>query len=773
MQCNKPVPMKYIIPALFFLQFCFISERIYAQLPNNTWRDHLTYSNVKRLVAVNSKIYCATSSGMFSFNKTDNSLQKYSKVNGLSDINISALKYSENTHTLIVCYGNGNIDLITNDSIINLPDLKRKLIPGEKIINNILCLNQFAYLACGFGIVVVDLQRKEIKDSYLFGPSGNQIFVNDITYDGENIIAGTKQGIYKALISSPNLVDYNYWEKDTNQPDLNANYESLVYFQDKLLTTYQNPSTSKSDIIEIGDNGWKIWSQDNENFRKLDIQENKLVIITDNFSEVRDGSFNVLEKAWSYLPQFALYDDDQILWIADRDRGLLKYVSGSIEGGIFPNGPRYPDVGELAYQDGYLWVGSGNEGNIYQNKGLYLFRDEHWIAVNSESIPGLANFRTISEIAIDPTNPAHIYGGCTGLGVAEVDINNNTATIFDETNSPLQTIEGYGHGYIFVTGLCFDNKNDLWISTNYEENPVYVIRHNGTMENVRLKYDNFGFNTRVNDIFATSFGQIWVLIKNSGILVFRENQNGSISERFFNIINQNGDLLDRVYSIAEDNDGNIWLGTISGPVVYYNPYGIIEEENNIIGTQPLIPRNDGTILADPLLKNEKINCITIDGANRKWFGTEKSGAFLMSEDGKKEILKFNTENSPLFSDNVHSIAINDDNGEVFFGTDQGILSFKGQATKGEDEYKDVYVYPNPVRENYNGDITITGLVANVNVKITDISGNLAYETQALGGQAIWDGKNFSGKKVATGVYLVFCTNDDGTKTYVTKLLFIH
>jgi hypothetical protein len=232
-------------------------------------------------------------------------------------------------------------------------------------------------------------------------------------------------------------------------------------------------------------------------------------------------------------------------------------------------------------------------------------------------------------------------------------------------------------------------------------------------------------------------------------------------------------LMDRVYSVNEDIDGNIWVGTIAGPVVYYSPYDIIDREDDIIGTQILIPRNDGTNLADPLLKGEKINCIVIDGANRKWLGTEKSGAFLMSEDGKQEIFKFNSENSPLFSDNVRSIAINDDNGEVFFGTDKGILSFKGQATKGGEEYQDVYVYPNPVRENYRGDITVTGLVANVNVKITDISGNLVYETQALGGQAIWDGKNFSGERVSTCVYLVFCSNEDGTKTYVTKLLFIH
>jgi hypothetical protein len=763
--------MKNIIRIPFlFLLFAGIFKN-YAQIPNNTWRDHLPYSNIRRLAEVNHKIYCATSGGMFSFNKEDNSLEKYSKVDGLADVNISTIGYSENEHTFIVCYENGNIDLIAGDSITNLPDIKRKLIAGDKKINDIFFMNEYAYLACGFGIVVIDLKKKEIKDSYLFGPLGNQIYVNDITFDGENIVASTKQGIYRASLNSPNLVDYTYWEKILNLPEVDADYKSIVYFAGKLLTIYQNPATSRSDILEIHTDNWTIWSPEQENYRILDLQHNNLIVISDNSSQIFDNSFNLVQKIWTYLHQYALYDEDNILWIADRENGLIKSVNGSAENGIYPNGPKYPDVGELVYQDGYLWVGSGNEGNVYQYKGAYLFKDEQWSNFNIETIPDLIHYPNISDIAVDPSNPNHIFGGHTGYGVIEID--GNSVTIYDETNSVLKPIEGYGHGYIFITGLSFDRNNDLWISANYEEDPVYVRRHDGTWENIKLKYDGFGFNTRVNEIFATSYGQIWLLLERSGILVFHENQDGSFSEKFFAVINQQGDLMDRVYSVNEDIDGNIWVGTIAGPVVYYSPYDIIDREDDIIGTQILIPRNDGTNLADPLLKGEKINCIVIDGANRKWLGTEKSGAFLMSEDGKQEIFKFNSENSPLFSDNVRSIAINDDNGEVFFGTDKGILSFKGQATKGGEEYQDVYVYPNPVRENYRGDITVTGLVANVNVKITDISGNLVYETQALGGQAIWDGKNFNGERVSTGVYLVFCSNDDGTKTYVTKLLFIH
>ena len=253
--------------------------------------------------------------------------------------------------------------------------------------------------------------------------------------------------------------------------------------------------------------------------------------------------------------------------------------------------------------------------------------------------------------------------------------------------------------------MDYDRNNDLWLCVDITENPVYVIRSDGEWENLEFSNDIFGIDNRLTGIMATSTGQVWLLVKNDGIFVFKENRNGTLSERFFTVKNQDSELIERVFSIAEDLDGNIWVGTNKGPVVYYNSVGIFEEQT-VLGYQIQIPRNDGTNFADLLLENEIINTIAIDGANRKWFGTESSGVFLMSEDGKEEIHNFNQDNSPLFSNKVVSIAINDESGEVFFGTDKGVLSFMGQATAGNEDFKDVYVYPNPVREDYEGDITI-------------------------------------------------------------------
>ncbi|GAI04403.1 unnamed protein product, partial [marine sediment metagenome] len=240
----------------------------------------------------------------------------------------------------------------------------------------------------------------------------------------------------------------------------------------------------------------------------------------------------------------------------------------------------------------------------------------------------------------------------------------------------------------------------------------------------------------------------------------------------FSIVDQDGKTFNNIFSVAEDLEGNIWVGTNEGPVIYYNPENVFSGQN-FFAHRINIPREDDSGLANYMLGTETITAIAVDGANRKWIGTENAGVFLLAPDGMKQIYSFNENNSPLLSNNITSIAIDHQSGEVFFGTDKGIISYRSTATQGSNEFNKVFVFPNPVREDYDGPITVTGLVSDAEVKITDISGNIVYETRALGGQAIWDGRNFSGARVQTGVYLIFCTNEDGSKTHVTKLLFIH
>jgi hypothetical protein len=743
-----------------------------AQIPNGSWRDHLPYSNAKKIAEIENKIYCATNGGMFSYNKADNSLQRYSKVNGLSDIDISTFGYSEETKTLLVAYMNGNLDLIRNDSIYNLPDIKIKTIAGNKYISNLYFSKQNAYLACSFGVVLVDLNRIVIKDTYYFGPGGSQIKVNDITSDGTFLYAATIEGIYKADINNPNLVDFNAWSRLTDLPDINAEYKNIVVFNNKLFTYYRNPGTNLDEIITIDDSGWKKWDKGYSNyFLYLARHNNNLIFSSLYRTDIYDENEQQVTAFGSYLCQHAIMDRNSQVWFADPENGLGQPESNGNRF-IVPNGPAYRDVGDMEMKSGTLWAAGGNDASKWSSRGAYIFSREQWSSVNKISIPELDSFLNISEVAIDPLDTGHVYGGSLGYGIAEFQ-NRNLVKIFDQTNSILEPVPGHWHGFVNVVGLNFDASGNLWISTSLSDHPVYEIKKDKTWVKMEFDFSGFGVGERVGEILPTSYNQQWLLIERYGVLVFTVNENdGSLTERAFTVKNQMGDVIDRVYSIAEDRDRNIWIGTGKGPIIYYNP-GNIFEENEIIGFQVKIPRNDNTHTADILLATEKITAIAVDGGNRKWLGTENSGVFLVSDDGTKEIHHFTMNNSPLPSNTINSIAINHSNGEIFFGTDKGIISFKGQATEGSDDFSHTYVFPNPVRENYEGDITITGLVQDVNVKITDISGNLVYETKAIGGQAIWSGKNFNGQKVHTGVYLVFCSNEDGSKTFVTKLLFIH
>jgi hypothetical protein len=747
----------------------------YSQIPNGAWRDHLPYNHAKRLAEYNNHIYCATYDGsLFSFDMSDNSTKKHSKVNGLSDADISTIGFSAPTQTFFIGYKSGNIDLVKNDSVFNIPDIKRKIITGEKSVNTVYFLDNYAYLACGFGIVVCDLVRREIKDTYFFGPGGSQLYVNDITSDGLFLIAATNEGIYKAEISNPNLVDFNSWQQLMTLPDPGAEYRFVAWYGNRLFTVYRNQYVGLDDIITLDDSGWELWDKSHtDRFDYFGEQQGYLVFSSQERTKVYGTQEELIRDNSTYYAKHALLDSKMGLWYANPDEGLMRLDATGTGTVIAPNGPSYRDVGDIEILSGNLWAGGGTEVSKWTGYGAYSFIDEKWTGYNRISIPALTTFLNISEISIDPLDHGHIIGGSYGYGIAEFQ-NGALIDIQDETDGVFIPVQGYENKpeFIRVTGTDFDTEGNLYIATSQSKGAVYRKMRGGDWEIYPLDYEKFGINVYVGEILANAEGQVWLLIPGSGILVFKENDDGSRQERFFPVRNQVSNLPLEVYSIAEDHEGNIWIGTNAGPMAYFNPSGIFEEET-VIGYQPEIPQNDHTQFVDLLLSTEKIIDIEIDGADQAWFATEKSGAFLVSPDGKKEIYHFTAENSPLFSDYVQTIAVNDKTGEVFFGTDKGIVSFRGRATEGGEDFGKVYVFPNPVRETYDGDITVTGLMANVNVKITDIAGNLVFETTALGGQAIWNGRNFRGDRVQTGVYLVFCSNSDGSKTYVTKLLLIH
>jgi hypothetical protein len=782
--------MKLSVKNFIIFYTIFYSCSVFSQgVAIGDWRDHLPYNNCISVTEGNNIVYCATQHAVFSYNTTDNSIDRITKVNKLSDIGVSCIKFHKNLNVLVVCYSNGNIDLVGSNSTTNISDIKNSTFPGNKSINNILFIGNTAYLSCGFGIIVLDLQNQEIDDTYYIGPNGSQIDVFDLTTDGTNLYAATKTGIFSAALSSPDLSNYQYWEQDTIIPHPNSEFNHIVFFNNKLFTNLAT-GVYDGDTLYIKSNGhWNYFHMsdpDSTSIRHaLHVFNNQLAIVESYDIVVFDTSLTRLYKIYAYttgniFSNDVYIDQNNVSWIADQYSGLVKSWWASYSTSFQPNGPSTTNVVDMSVAGGKLWVAPGgltsNWDDAYNGDGLFSFINEEWSTYNLSTLPIIKTdtIYDVVRVCVNPSNPSDAFAGTWSHGLME--FNNQICTnVYNSSNS---TLLGTGSGTNYrlrIGGICFDADGNMWVSNSGVNTALNVRKTDGTWKAFDLS-GNISASNAEADIVIDQSNQIWmVLPRGYGLLVF--NDNGTIDntsdDKITTLSNATGKgalASNNIYSIAVDQGGEIWVGTDAGISVFYNPGNVFTGSN--FDSQQILVNEGGFI--QPLLASEIISAIAVDGANRKWIGTQNSGVYLMSADGTEQLLNFNTDNSPLFSNTINSIAIDQSTGEVFFGTDQGIESYKGTATQGGPTFSDtVTVYPNPVPSGYSGSIAIKGLAKNSDIKITDISGTLVYSTIAEGGQAIWNGRNFAGARAQTGVYLVFCASSDGSKRLVAKILFVN
>ncbi len=747
--------------------------KVSSQAPLGTWTSYLPYNNAFSLAITDHRIFCSTTGGLFYYDLRDNSVEKFTKENGLSDFEISSLGYSQETGTLIIAYADANVDLIVDNQIYNLPDINRKQLLGDKEINDIHFIGNNAYLACGFGIVKLDLIKREIRETYLIGDQGLQIKINSITHLGDNLYAATDQGLFTASLSNPNLIDFNNWHKINEIPGSGYRFTSCTVAGNKIFVNLESDNASQELLYVYDGYTWQLFQNyESSVVTHLSSSGNNLIVSSGNSVQVIDESGNILREVETGHPQYAVMTTDNALWIADKGKGLIRSRVGEELFAIYPNGPFDLNVVALDDVNGKLIGVDGGYtsamGNQYRPAYIYRFNDRLW----SNWISG--DYRDPVAIAIDRDNISHYYVATWGYGLLEFK-DDKFFQSFNENNSSLQTIIP-NDKFIRIGGLAFDNEHNLWVPNSGVASPLSVLKSNGDWKSFAIGSAIGAPN--IGKIIVTRDDNIWMLLPGgNGIFVY--DFNGTIDNtdddqfRKLSVVDVNNRIITNdIESITEDRQGNIWLGTNQGVLVYYSPSRVFSSDL-FYASQIIVPRNDGTNDGDLLLGTETVTSIKVDGADRKWLGTKNGGVFLVSEDGYKQIHSFNTDNSPLLSNSITDIAIDDKSGEVFFGTFNGIISFVGDATGPAETFNDVYVYPNPVRPEYHGDIVIKGLIENTYIKITDLNGNLVWENMSQGGSAVWDGRNLRGNRVNTGIYLVFCTNEDGTQTHVTKLLFIH
>ena len=729
------------------------------------WRDHLPYSSATQVCKVGDIIYVSTDKALFGYHKSDKSIHRINTLNGLSDIGVSSIESYKNS--LVIGYENGNIDLFQSGESINIPEIKRSSIVGNKVINHIEPIGDDIYLSCGFGVVVLDAKKQEVKDTYYLSQNGGYVNVLFTGKIGDRIFALTEDDFFSADINHPNLANFDVWEKVSIPSSVRINL--LETFGDKLIINFQkkNENSPNTDTLYQFDGAdWLPLKQGNYTNKSIRAIEENLVIVRSSGVSILDQELN--QARYLSISAFALesgsfsdaiYYNKNEYWIADNKNGLLHSNQGVVEF-IQPSGPFESDVVQIKNFGDEIWL---SHGAMDENWSPTWNKTEpSWLAIDEWGIATSFLEEDFTDIVALNKRGEEIYFASWHNGLAKMV--NQQIEIYNETNSSLQKRAIY-EDWMLIGDIQFDSKGNMWCTNSQTTEPLSVQYLNGDWASFPLGV-GITESQKLSKLLIDKNDQKWIQLKDGGIVVFDESNSGA-KARKLSVGATTGNLAsNKVYSFAEDLDGKIWVGTDNGISVFSNPEFIFTGEN---ASKIMVTLDEYTTY---LLDGQRVNDIEVDGANRKWFALNNSGVVVTSENGTEEIHHFTTENSPLFSNKIIDIEFNDLSGEVFIATDKGLISYRSGATEGKEDFSNVLVFPNPVKPGYDGLITIKGLVSNAVVKITDVSGNLVYETTALGGQATWDGANFDGRSVQTGVYFVFCSDEEGNVNHVDKILFI-
>lgn len=780
--------MKYKVYLL--LLFCSLFPLLSAQ-EIGSWKPYLAYHETTAVAEGNNYVFAIANGSLYRYGKEDNSIKFYSYDDGLSDNNIGKIGYNPEVNTLLITYSgsgsDGNIDLLSENGIYNLPYLKNSTNIQDKTINSIYFHKEYAYLSANFGILVVNMKKQEITDTYKF--NNDTVFSSCIK--GNEIFAVTSKGVKKAslndnLLDNQNWIDYPLTSSEFNDNDI----RQIVVFKETLCFYVQN----KGVYYQTSDGSIKALVKDTYT-RSITLQNGKLIALTSTIARIWSDLSNYnhvdLSKAGiSMVYDIACLKGSNNYWVAAYTKGLVGikvtgYNSASITvSDLIPEDEtpkRNLNYFMTMVNNRLFVVGGGRWVDRFRNPGtLMVYGDNKWFNFNESEVSA----RDYTSVAVDPLDPTHYFVSTYGEGVLEFK-DDKFVKKYIFTNSTLQSaLSGSAtYNYIRVGGIAFDKKGNLWVNNCSVEKSIHVLKADGEWK--AMPYTNTISNIEMLDkIMVTSWGDKWINIpyKNEpGVIVFNENDLDDPSDDQYiyhtSFRSPSGSAINvnNYYCTAEDKNGNIWIGTNRGPIICpaSSARNAAKEINKFYCTQ--IVRYEEGDMDTPsgyFLDGEQINTIAVDGGNRKWIGTETSGVFLVNEDGSETIENFTTDNSPLLSNKINCITINDITGEVFIGTDKGLISYTGEATQGSESYSDVYAYPNPVRPEHIDRVTITGLMDNSNVKITDMAGHLIYQAKSLGGQLTWNCRNSSGNRVASGIYLVLAATPEGKESVVTKIMVI-
>ena len=750
--------------------FSFFFTNLLISQQNNVWKGYFSYNSIKDISQSATIFYGAAENAYFKRNVATNEISTTSTVEGLSGQTITQIYHSEAFKKTIIGHVDGLIIVVNekDGSMLNVVDIVNKpsVPPNMKKINHINEYNGKLYISTDFGICVFDLATSEFGDTYFIGSNGSNIQILQTTVFNNTIYAvANGYGLLSASVSNPNLVDYNQWAMVSS-----GNWLSVTSTNSDIALINVN-----NQLYKLVGNSPVFLTTFNQMSLDARFSENNYVVTTQNYVYVFNSQLNEIFRVDNSIDTTTRFTCATVLsnkvYIGTQEKGVVTTTQTNTTAfqNISPNGPDRNRIFAVKAISNGVWAVYGDYSGLYNPFPLDSYnvsRYDSKTGWESTLYSDLFNAKSIVRIETHPNDEKKVFFSSNYSGLLTFE-NNLPSTIYNVSNSSLQTIAGQVPDDIRVNGLAFDKSGNLWMTNSLVMNGLHVLRANGQWQGYNLPVFQAPLFISYGRIAIDKNGTKWICTNVGGLVGFNE----AFNNRCIRLLegSDSGNLpTNDARAVAIDKKNKLWIGTAKGLRVMSSVDSFLSQDK--LTSNSIIILEDG--LAQELLYNQFITDIVVDGANNKWIGTAGAGVFYISDDGQKTFNIFTKENSPLPNNTITDIEINETTGEVFIATDGGMISYRGTATEGTNDLENVVVFPNPVRPEFNGNVAVSGLIDKANVKITDIEGNLVYEAISQGGTVLWDTKNFGGKKVASGVYMVLISAEEGEKTKVKKVMII-
>ncbi|ALW83924.1 hypothetical protein AUC43_01670 [Hymenobacter sedentarius] len=753
------------------------------------WQLHLPTNRPLRLEDAGDRVYVATENAFYFLDKKLNTTQVLSRRDGLNDVGVAALAYDSVTQQTVLAYRNSNLDILRpNGSVRNLNDVLRKSIQGTKEINQVSIGAGKAYVSTSFGLVVVDLTKLEISDTYSnIGPGGTVVAVYDAAVANGALYAATSAGLLRGQLTS-NLLDYRNWTRYQPVP-LSANpaqhvYPFLAAYGGEVYAAVEGAGAAVYKFIPGTPGAWRaVPNTYTPQFRKLRASSIGVLVIDDISGVRRIERTGVVTVVVPPTPgtytQDAVRSRDGSYYVANYQNGLqrVRPGSGQVPERFVPNGPEtglaFSILADAHTNKVDVFTGGYSERYLPNGfrLGFYEFANGQWTNFTPAAFPA-TNFPDLQSPSRGTRTPdGTLYVAAYGGGLLEWKGPGQFRQFGEGTPAGSPLLGTFGNkNRVEVTDVAADATGKVWVVNRHlrpNTSGLFILDPVTTTWRTIPWVSGFEALER---IVLDDNGFAWVSVSRKtdptgaalGIFAVDPATAKPNQPRFFTTASGLPD--NQIYELAKDRRGYIWAATIKGVAVFNDPSGPFGSSLGF--TLPLVTRGEGANF--PALFSEAVRTMAVDGGDRKWFGTDH-GLWLFSPDADEALLHFTTANSPLPSDRIIDVKVNDKTGEVWVATDGGVVTYRGAATVTEGSPKCTAVFPNPVRPEFTGTVGITGLANNAVVKITDVAGHLVYATKANGGTVTWNMTNPDGQRVRSGTYLVLSTDADGKNGCVSKV----